>query len=69
VELQCLLLQEMETGNVRRCGVVIFKGEKEEEVRGGSTMPEADDTAKSDAAAWEAKGSSWHLEVEDDQRN
>jgi hypothetical protein len=36
--------------------------------RGGSTVPEADDTTKSDAVAREAEGNSWHLEVEDNQR-
>jgi hypothetical protein len=36
--------------------------------RGSSTMPEADDTTKSSAAAREAKGGDWCLEVEDDQR-
>jgi hypothetical protein len=29
---------------------------------------EVDDTVKSSTAAREAKGGSWHLEVEDDQR-
>jgi hypothetical protein len=29
---------------------------------------EADDIAKSDTVAEEAKGSDWHLEVEEDQR-
>jgi hypothetical protein len=36
--------------------------------RGGSTVPEADDTMKSGAVAGEAKGVIWRLEVEDDQR-
>jgi hypothetical protein len=36
--------------------------------RGDSMVPEADDTTKSSAAAREAEGDSWHLEVEDDQR-
>jgi hypothetical protein len=36
---------------------------------GGSTVREADSTAKSSAAVGEAKdGSGWRLEVEDDQR-
>jgi hypothetical protein len=35
---------------------------------GGSTVPEADNTAKSGAVAGEAEGSGWRLEVEDDQR-
>jgi hypothetical protein len=36
--------------------------------RGDFMMPEVDDTAKSDAAAGEAKGGGWHLEVENDER-
>jgi hypothetical protein len=35
---------------------------------GGSTVPEVDNTMKSDAVAREAEGGSWHLEVEDNQR-
>jgi hypothetical protein len=31
-------------------------------------MSEADNTAKSSTTAGEAKGSGWHLEVDDDQR-
>jgi hypothetical protein len=31
-------------------------------------VPEADDTMKSGAVVGEAKGSRWHLGVEDDQR-
>jgi hypothetical protein len=58
----------METGEGRRrWGAAIFGGE-EERRRGYSTVPEADDTAKSDVAAREAKGGDWSLEVEDDQR-
>jgi hypothetical protein len=36
--------------------------------RGGSTVLEAGDTTKSDAAPGEAKGNGWRLEVKDDQR-
>jgi hypothetical protein len=36
--------------------------------QGGSTVLEADNTAKSNAAAGEVESDSWHLEVEDDQR-
>jgi hypothetical protein len=36
--------------------------------RGGSMVPEADDTMKSGAVVGEAKGGGWYLGVEDDQR-
>jgi hypothetical protein len=36
--------------------------------RGGSTVQEADNIAKSGVMAWEAEGGSWRLDVEDDQR-
>jgi hypothetical protein len=36
--------------------------------RCGSTVLEAGDTTKSDAAPGEAKGNGWRLEVKDDQR-
>jgi hypothetical protein len=36
--------------------------------RGGSTVPEADNTVKSSAAVGEAEGVGWCLEVENDQR-
>ena len=36
--------------------------------RGGSMVPEVDDTMKSGAVVGEAKGGGWHLGVEDDQR-
>jgi hypothetical protein len=35
--------------------------------RGSSTVPKADDKAKSGAVTGEVEGSCWHLEVEDDQ--
>jgi hypothetical protein len=49
-------------------GVRIFSVGKRGRRRGGSTITEADDTAKSGAAAGEAEGGSWHLDVEYDQR-
>jgi hypothetical protein len=36
--------------------------------RGGSTVKEADDIAKSGVAAGEAEGGRWRQEVKDDQR-
>jgi hypothetical protein len=36
--------------------------------RGGSIVPDAEDTAESGAAAGEPEGGSWRLDVEDDQR-
>jgi hypothetical protein len=42
-----------------------FRGGKR---KGGSTVLEADNTAKSNVAAGEVESDSWHLEVEDDQR-
>jgi subtilisin-like proprotein convertase family protein len=48
--------------------VRIFSVGKRGRRRGDSTITEADDTAKSGAAAGEAEGGSWHLDVEDDQR-
>jgi hypothetical protein len=48
--------------------VAIFGGEEGGRRRGGSTMPEADDTVKSSATVGEAEGVDWCLEVENDQR-
>jgi hypothetical protein len=48
----------------RRWGAAIF-GAEEGRRLGSSTMPEADDTTKSDAAAREAKGGDWCLVVKD----
>jgi hypothetical protein len=48
--------------------VQLFSMGKRERRRGGSTVPEVDDIAKSGAAAREAEGGGWRLEVEDDQR-
>jgi hypothetical protein len=36
--------------------------------RGGSMVPEADDTTKSNIVGGEAEGNNWHLEVKNDQR-
>jgi hypothetical protein len=41
------------------------KGERRRR-RGGSMVPEADDTVKSGTTAGEAEGTCWRLEVEDD---
>jgi hypothetical protein len=57
----------MKTGKGRRWGVAIFK-EEEGRRQGGSTVSEADNIVKSDAAAGEAKSGGWCLEVKDDQR-
>jgi hypothetical protein len=53
----------METGKRRRWGAAIFGGEGG---RGGSTVPDVDDTEKSATASGEAEGGRWHLDVEDD---
>jgi hypothetical protein len=47
--------------------VTIFGGKRGRK-RGGTTVPETDDIAKSGVTAWEAKGDGWCLDVEDDQR-
>jgi hypothetical protein len=60
-------MTEMETGKGRRCGAAISE-EKRGRRRGDSTVSEADDTVKNGAAAEEAEGGGWHLEVKDDQR-
>jgi hypothetical protein len=55
-------------GRQSRGGVGCSCSEGKRGKRGGSTMPEADDTVNSGAAAaGEAEGGGWHLEVEDDQ--
>jgi hypothetical protein len=36
--------------------------------RDGSTVPKADDTAKSDVTVREGEGDDWHLEVKDDKK-
>jgi hypothetical protein len=48
---------------VMGCGV-FQRGKRQ----GSSTVPEADNIAKSGVVAGEAKGGSWRLEVKDDQR-
>jgi hypothetical protein len=45
-----------------------FQRGRREGGRGGSTVPEVDDTAKSGAVAGEAECGDCHLKVEDDQR-
>jgi hypothetical protein len=57
----------METGKGRQCDAAVFRGERGRR-RGGSTVPEADDTAMSGTVDGEAEGGGYHLEVEDDQR-
>jgi hypothetical protein len=64
VKLQWRQLREMKMG--KGCdGVQPFSRGKR---HGGSTVLEADNTAKSNAAAGEVESDSWRLEVEDDQR-
>jgi hypothetical protein len=47
-------------------GVRPFLEGKRGRRRGGSIVPEADDTVKSGAATGEVKGGNWRLEAEDD---
>jgi subtilisin-like proprotein convertase family protein len=57
----------METGNERQWVRPFLEGKWGRRL-GGSTVPEVDNTMKSDAVAREAEGGNWHLEVEDNQR-
>jgi hypothetical protein len=65
VEPQWHRLREMETEKGRLWGVAIFGGKEGEEAR---RLHDVGGAAKSDAAAGEAKGGGWHLEVENDER-
>jgi hypothetical protein len=59
----------METGKgIIGDGVWPFSEGKRESRQDSSTVSEADDIAKSSAAAKEVEGGGWCLEVEDDQR-
>jgi hypothetical protein len=49
-------------------GVRPFSEGKTGRRRGGSTVPEADDTTKSGLTIWEAEGDNWRIDVEDHQR-
>jgi hypothetical protein len=49
----------------RQWGIAVFGGGRR---RGGSTVPEADDTMKSGAEAGDAEGVDWRPKVEDNQR-
>jgi hypothetical protein len=64
VELQWRRLREMKMGKGGDGVQPFLRGNRQ----GGSTVLEADNTAKSNAAAGEVESDSWRLEVEDDQR-
>jgi hypothetical protein len=65
VEHQWRRLREMKTRKGRQWGIAVFGGGRR---RGGSTVPEPDDTMKSGAEAGDAEGVDWRPKVEDNQR-